>query len=171
MVFFRNTITWNGYCRESFSSYFNSSTIKIGFIYKNLDIQNLNEFFIEVEKILGLEHNPTIFYRTQVPWIVVVTPSSWWKANYFRRQMFSMFLRCAGVYYKNKNTVFNESIESALSSYKLTKRIKTLIKLFFNGYTNVKDNVNFITNYQGVVDFFNHNKKNIKNRLAFIEKV
>lgn len=114
-------------CREIFSDYFHKSTATIGFTKTNLNIKKVNEFFGIIEKKLKFKKaDCVVFYPTNNKNIVYVSVPKFWREDNARRQLFTLFLRAAAVYYK-------DNFEQALTSYTLANKIKPLITRFLAG--------------------------------------
>jgi hypothetical protein len=97
----------------------------------------------------GTLHNSIIYI--QVP--------PFWRANGFRRAVFTLLLRCAGVYYKN-----NVSIEQAVRGYELGRMFLPVLNHFFKGNTVINPKLGLNTNT--VYYFRDKNEEYIKQNLT-----
>jgi|ERR1017187_10155216 hypothetical protein len=135
-------------CRERFASPFQKDTKFICFSCSHLDIRTLNQFFQNIEKKLGLE-TQTVFYYTNKKCAVVIMVSEFWLSNTTRRSIFSLFLRCGAVHYRNEM-----NFEQAIDNYHLTREVKPAIKWFMDGnitptYTDSEIGYGFVNKFRG----------------------
>lgn len=114
-------------CRESFEYESANDWKFIGFHGRNLNIKQLNEFFEQIERRIGLKEK-TKFYFTDKIYTVIVEPAHFWLKSAFYRGLLTLFLRCGGGYYTG-------DFEKALSSYRLTSDAKPAIHRFLRGNT------------------------------------
>lgn len=125
-------------CREGFAHDFKTSSHAVGFNCTALTddgINFLNDFFEKIESRLQLNER-TVIYKTNRAHNVIVYFAKFWKEDFGRQSLASLFLRCGGAYYKGD---FNK----ALNDYPLTKGSKKAIDWFLNG------NINFKKNFSG----------------------
>ena len=128
-------------CRESLEHYLHSPEITpnnlIGFNYQNtiggvpvfLNIKAVNDFFLELEKQLNLkEEQRTVFCRTNKDNVIMCEVPDFWNENPLKRNMFSLFLRCAAVYNKG-------NIKDSIRNYPLAYSINDVIMWFLEGNT------------------------------------
>lgn len=132
-------------CREEFAGYFGNSTRFVGFSFRNTNIKLLNEFFKTIEKKISKKQ--TVFYATNVKGVIICEPAPFWRISAFRRGLFTLFLRCGAVYYK-------EDFDEALERYGLTRAVKPMVYRFIAGYTEMRGD----TNSPHVVEMFRNKK-------------
>ena len=127
-------------CRESLEHYLRSPAITpnnlIGFHYiRNgipaLDIKIINNFFLELEEKLNLTgEQKTVFCRTNIDSVIMCEVPDFWNENSLKRNMFSLFLRCAAVYNKG-------NIKDSIKNYPLAYSIYSVIMWFLEGNTKL----------------------------------
>lgn len=115
-------------CREEFSGYFDKGNELIGWHKRDINLNNINDFFETIEKKIKPKDKIVIF-PTEYKDAVVIQVSEFWRQNAARRQLFTLFLRCGSVYYKG-------DFEGALRAYELTFEIRTLINHFLRRNIN-----------------------------------
>lgn len=132
-------------CREiaAGSSFFGEVGSKWGFYYPKLDIALVNEFFVIVKKRLrasgvNMDSARITFYPTNMldssgkTIATVIEPSPFWRESSVRIEMFTLFLRCAAVYYPQSKGDF----EKALASYDLLMTARSAVDLFLKGHVH-----------------------------------
>lgn len=132
-------------CREGFAEYFNLHSNQIGFKKTDINIAKVRNFFYQIEKKLKLKEK-LVFVPTNFTDTFVVRVPEFWRANHFRRQMFTLLLRCAACY-------FQDDLDAAFDAYYLSKAIKKTIHHFLNGNVHPKDKN---CAYNGIVKKFEY---------------
>lgn len=113
-------------CRDEFFSATNENTNVVGFHCNNLDIKAINHFFEEyIESKLGLKES-IVFHGSSIQNLVVIELPKFWCEHIVRRSLFSLFLRCAAIFYK---TDFNQAIDD----YSLARVVKEQVSFFLEG--------------------------------------
>jgi hypothetical protein len=117
-------------CREIFAGSFTKVTSQFFFGVSNFaECQSIAYFFMEVEKRLGITDNVCI-QPTDYNNLVIIHIPKWWRANYARRQLFTILLRC-GVYYA-------ASFEEALKAVNYSSATLKAVNKFLEGNTYVR---------------------------------
>jgi hypothetical protein len=132
----KNLIVNQHHCREviSYWIYFPNNGYQynnwehIGFRFNKLNIDKVKQFFDIIEKYLG-ERAKVEIIPTQYKEFVIIKLPPFWAKDVFRHNVFTLFLRCACVYFKG-------DFERALKDYELTNKVKHIIDYFLQGYVN-----------------------------------
>lgn len=142
-------------CREIFGWNWTDKKSLVGFYGNTVNIKTLDRFFDYFESKINLKER-TIFYPCVINknWtkqynknVVVMKLSPFWLENSTNKSMFTLLLRCGGVYYQN-------DINKALNKYGLSRVIASVIKWFFKGNTKP---TYIRLNHWGIVDKFTSN--------------
>jgi hypothetical protein len=149
-----NTITWET-CRDRFQTKSDPASY-LSFVFYCVNDQcsvNVIEFIRTVEQIIKLpDEDSIVFRKTNVPGIIHVTMSAWWKYR-LRRSLLTALLRC-GIYYSEHS---GKGFEKALFSQVYTSGTKIAIERFLGGYTASR--LKKRTAFGGWQSFFNSNNK------------
>lgn len=138
-----NNIYYIRRCREEFSRHFIRGHRIVGFNAPfDIDLSQVDKFFNIIENKLKLTKT-TRFIPTQFKNVILTKPSPFWLKNKANRSLFTLFLRCAIIYY-------NGNFVTAIREYDLTRAIRPALKLFLKGYTKLTHKLN----YYGIVDHF-----------------
>ena len=127
---------WQGCC-EFFAPNFKRNTKFILFYCPNIQIENIAEFLIKVEKKLNIIKYSSV-HAVSHKWenaFCTIKLSPWWTKNAARRGFLTILLRCSLSYKGN----FNE----ALYSRAYTKETKKAVTKFFKGYTRLNTRLNY----------------------------
>lgn len=117
-------------CRERFASNWKiPSALWVGFGGVVCDLNKVREFFADVEGTIGLKTH-SVFHETDSRHHFICEPSPFWFRYWLRRQVFTMLLRCAALFYKGER-----SRGDALLMYGLTKNTINAIGVFISGMT------------------------------------
>lgn len=129
-------------CREGFAHYFNENTTHCCFYATKVDLIKVGEFFGLVEKRLKLKkkEDKIIIYPTKFDSILgkafIVEIPKFWSCTSFRRGVFTLFLRCATIYYNG-----DKNLEGAFSRYNLASGILPMLQRFLSGHTATNLNI------------------------------
>jgi len=132
-------------CREIFGDDWTNERY-VGFFKTGLNVQRLNRFFGVITAKLGPKSAITI-HKTDVKDTVIMSVPLFWCANAFRREFFTLFLRCGAVHYQT-------SFQKALDRYALTSAISEVVQRFLAGYTKLTFDEYWMLDAGGVVDYF-----------------
>lgn len=159
-------------CRESFQVIFKSNSIS--FCYATIDIELVDKFFSFIEnKIKIPENEQTVFYRTNIVpndgnsknYVINIKVSDFWMQNEVYKGLFTLFLRCAVVFYKG-------DFDNAILSYPLSNRVRHVINWFLKGNIYPTDTAylsGFVSKYEKQNNLASHfTSKKIK-RLVFTD--
>lgn len=128
-------------CREIFSGGFFSTTTHVGFYTQNSgSMENFNQFIEHVEKLLKLEKR-VLIYKTDRAGFFIVQLTPFWTEASFRREIFTLLLRCGSIYHKKVEVMNNRRFFKSLNKYHLTQAINLPLKHFFAGNVNLKRDV------------------------------
>lgn len=130
-------------CREIFADYFTAKLESFYFSHKPNQTENIQKFFVKVEKTLGLKNkdNHTVIKKTDKPNISLIIVPEWWRKYIVRRSLFTILLRSANNYNEKENGgEITDNFELALFSDKYAIETKPAVELFMKGNTFCKKN-------------------------------
>lgn len=122
----KKPLDWQN-CREKFASFFDEDTEGFFFSHNPIeDFDRISEFIMKTEKILELETYSKIVQTNHedFSWI---EPAYFWKCCSLRRNLFTVFLRCALDY--------TDDYKQALLTNKLSRSSFRAICRFLYGFT------------------------------------
>lgn len=140
-------------CRENFAAYFYNYHNLLGFSGKYVNIKLLNNFFERIEKQLKLKGR-TIFQPSDYANTVIITPHKFWTEDEVKQSLFTLLIRCGGVYY-------NGDFNKAITNYRLANSCRLAINWFLLG--NTKHNIKEVLesgDFFGFVDSFGQSYNN-----------
>lgn len=163
-----NEISYVATCRESFMCIdirkaFNSPQAEyIAFFCPDINIEKVDEFFVTIKKKIKLKEKVK-FHRASFDGtlnnsLIYIQVPPFWRVNGFRRALFTLFLRCAALFYKEGVT-----FERALQSYNLAVSCLPMLNYFFEGNTVINSKLNLSTNT------VNHFANNANKSLDYIK--
>ena len=116
-------------CREEVEEEFHyhyEKTRGLAFHLEKIDIINIDRFFNYIYKAAKIPGPPIKFSLTNLDDVIHIEIPKFWQENRVIFSLFTLFLRCAAIYYKGD---FNK----AIINYKLASKIKKTISYFMKG--------------------------------------
>jgi hypothetical protein len=151
-------------CREQFARDFDEKTDGFFFSHPNGSSDCIAAFVSKTEDIIEVVSplpERTRFCRTNVPYALWITPSSFWKECFVRRSLFTILLRCGFEY-----RPLYDNYEDALKSNIYSQETLPAIRRFLFGYTQFTNN-DTVLNGRGWRDLFvNKDVEEIRSKLT-----
>jgi hypothetical protein len=122
-------------CREQVASGTSSDSKHLGFKIAKANIERVNQFFLDIRERLDRPLVPTFYKTSNNPNFYVVYIPPFWRKTACHRGFFTMFLRCAFLYYDGKKGKSDNALDNALYQYNYCLNIKGAIEAFFEGFT------------------------------------
>lgn len=146
-------------CRESFSRRFLARSKQFGFFVKNLT--NIKSVLSALEwaeselKLNKVSRNKFEIAKASCGYMLIVTPSSWWKRNLLRRQVLTAIMRAGLSEYEHPADRMKNS------TYFCSETLQKALNKFLSGYTRTNLKLDFL---QGWKHHFNK-EENLKHLL------
>lgn len=116
-------------CREeALSIFYDNNNVSFAFYVPKLNINKINLFFSIIEKKLKIKNSIKFSFINDEN-LVYIELGQFWEESIIRFDFFTLFLRCAAVYFKGNAADFDNS----LKRYKLSAKIKHVIDYFLEG--------------------------------------
>ena len=123
-----NPYRWD-VCRETFASKFKEDTLGLYYCHPPKRSDDMAEFIAKTEQILKI-NDPTVCELTTDDEVMLISPSSFWRACRMRRSLFTLLLRTADNY-----DFSLDNYEEALFALKEMKHTRGAVLRFMFGFT------------------------------------